>query len=267
MKPKQALIDCRSHADFCQGHLPQACNLPAQTLSERMHELPDASMPIVLCGALTDMHQASQFLQEKGYQVVEQRLWQSEFAQVMGATSQRLWQPSPLVLQFVSQTMSQQAVLGGKGLDIACGAGRDAVFLAMHGWQMTGVDVKQPTLARVRQLADSQSVHVDTLCVDIETGQDPFAMFADASFDLINVARYLHRPLFPFIKRLIKPNGFLLYHTFMVGSEVFGSPKNPNYLLAEKELSLIFADDDVVMDDILRLPDGRPMSMFMVRCH
>jgi hypothetical protein len=50
-----------------------------------------------------------------------------------------------------------------------------------------------------------------------------------------------------------------------VGSEVFGSPKNPNFLLKENELAQVFAGDAVLCNEVLHLPDGRPMSMFMVK--
>jgi cytochrome b561 len=86
-----------------------------------------------------------------------------------------------------------------------------------------------------------------------------------AHFDLINVARYLHRPLFAQIKSLLAVDGIILYHTFMQGSEVFGSPKNPNFLLKQGELAEVFADWHIWCDQTLVLADGRPMSYFIAQ--
>lgn len=153
----------------------------------------------------------------------------------------------------------------GQGLDIGCGAGRDAVYLAMHGWQMTGIDYLPGALQRARQLAASQQVALNTLAVDLETGKDPFTAFTTGQFELICVARYLHRPLFPWIKRILKPGGVLIYQTFMQGAEQFGSPRNPNFLLKSNELSKIFADGEIWLDDVEYLDDGRPVSAFICR--
>jgi hypothetical protein len=51
----------------------------------------------------------------------------------------------------------------------------------------------------------------------------------------------------------------------MVGSEVFGSPKNPNFLLKAGELSDVFSDCDILLDEVVTLADGRPMSLFVAR--
>ena len=101
--------------------------------------------------------------------------------------------------------------------------------------------------------------------MDLETGKDPFTAFTTGQFELICVARYLHRPLFPWIKRILKPGGVLIYQTFMQGAEQFGSLRNPNFLLKSNELSQIFADGEIWLDDVEYLDDGRPVSAFICR--
>lgn len=260
-----ALIDLRVHEDFCQGHLPYACNLPMNRLADRMHQLPDTSQPLVLCGSADDLAMARHFLTDKGYQVVQQQLWHDSMAEMVDCRSARLWQASPLVESFVTDYASHISTQGKRGLDLACGAGRDAVYLAMNGWQMLGVDHRQDALTRVHQLAESQQVSVETLALDLETGQNPFSDWDEASFDLINVARYLHRPLFPYLKNLIAPQGVIIYHTFMQGSERFGSPKNPNFLLRPNELADCFDGWTIWQNRVMSLADGRPMSYFIAQ--
>lgn len=267
------LIDCRSLSDFVAGHQAGACHLPANELAQRMHELPDAAQAIALFGDELSVASAQAFLVSKNYTVsdwfIDDHMTVNTLKEAgrwaVGGESQRLWQPSPLIHRFVHELMPKYGMSSGKGLEIACGSGRDLVYCAMHGWQMMGVDVQRAAVARAQALAISQQVSIETQVRDLETGVDPFADFADGSFDLISVARYLHRPLFPVIKRLLANGGVIVYHTFMVGSEAFGSPKNPNFLLKEGELAEMFAGADVLLDEVITLADGRPMSMFVAK--
>ncbi len=267
------LIDCRPKQTFIAGHALAAANLPAAELAQRMHELPDTTQAITLMGDAASLTIAREFLVGKGYcvlheirddgEIVAQLKQQGQWQE--GDVSQRLWQPSPLIHRFVHELMPKYGMSSGKGLEIACGSGRDLVYCAMHGWQMMGVDVQPAAVARAQALAISQQVSIETQVRDLETGVDPFADFADGSFDLISVARYLHRSLFPVIKRVLASGGVVVYHTFMVGSEAFGSPKNPNFLLKEGELAEMFAGADVLLDEVITLADGRPMSMFVAK--
>ena len=77
--------------------------------------------------------------------------------------------------------------------------------------------------------------------------------------------RYLHRPLLPYLADWLNPGGVLCYSTFMVGSEKFGSPKNPNYLLRPGELSETFTGMSIVHDEPVELPDGRPVAQFIAQ--
>ncbi|MGB1257848.1 MAG: class I SAM-dependent methyltransferase, partial [Thiolinea sp.] len=108
---------------------------------------------------------------------------------------------------------------------------------------------------------------VRTLQRDLENTPDPFADFPDGSFDLICVARYLHRPLFPVIRRLLASGGVLLYQTFMQGCEqtAVGRPRNPDFLLRPGELAAEFADAEIILDQIETLDDGRPVAAFVAR--
>jgi hypothetical protein len=64
---------------------------------------------------------------------------------------------------------------------------------------------------------------------------------------------------------LLAPGGVLLYQTFMQGSEQFGSPRNPNYLLRPHELAQTFAGLTILLDEVEYLEDGRPLSAFIAR--
>ncbi len=117
---------------------------------------------------------------------------------------------------------------GGQVLDLACGAGRNARWLARQGWQVEAVDRDAQALDLLR---GQENVHVRQ--ADLE--QEPWP-YAGRSFDGIVVCRYLHRPLLPLLLDCLAQQGVLIYETFMLGQELYGRPTNPDFLLKENEL-------------------------------
>jgi SAM-dependent methyltransferase len=76
----------------------------------------------------------------------------------------------------------------GRALDVACGSGRNAVWLAAHGWRVTGVDFSGVALEQARGLAAERGVGVEWVHADL-LGWRPF----DEAFDLVAVL-YLQLP-------------------------------------------------------------------------
>jgi hypothetical protein len=63
-------------------------------------------------------------------------------------------------------------------------------------------------------------------------------------------------------RNLIKPGGFIVFHTFMEGCS---KPRKKKYLLAKGELAQRFNDFIILEDRIITLRDGRPMSFFLAQ--
>lgn len=76
----------------------------------------------------------------------------------------------------------------GRALDLACGEGRNAVWLAECGWDVTGVDFSKVGLDKARRLAEARGVTVQWELADV-TEYTP----APESFDLV-IVMYLHLP-------------------------------------------------------------------------
>jgi SAM-dependent methyltransferase len=76
----------------------------------------------------------------------------------------------------------------GRALDLACGAGRNAVWLAEQGWQVTGVDFSDVAIDNARRLAGDRGVAVEWLVADLGEWEP-----AANAFDLV-VVLYLHLP-------------------------------------------------------------------------
>ncbi|MBN3853118.1 methyltransferase domain-containing protein [Paraburkholderia sp. Ac-20340] len=118
---------------------------------------------------------------------------------------------------------------GGTVLDLACGAGRHARWLAQRGHPVAALDRDPLALATLRDVPD-----IGTLECDLEGA--PWPLAADARFAAIVVTNYLHRPLMPRLLDALAPGGVLIYETFAQGNETVGKPSNPAFLLAPGEL-------------------------------
>eukprot|EP01119_Soliformovum_irregulare_P003267 TRINITY_DN1362_c0_g1_i1.p2 TRINITY_DN1362_c0_g1~~TRINITY_DN1362_c0_g1_i1.p2 ORF type:complete len:101 (+),score=15.89 TRINITY_DN1362_c0_g1_i1:636-938(+) len=84
--------------------------------------------------------------------------------------------------------------------------------------------------------------------------------------DLIHVARYLNRDLFPIIDQLINPGGFIIYHTFTKGVEAFGKPRRERFILQPGELTSRFPSYNVIEHhESVPIEDGRPVQFLVAQ--
>lgn len=130
--------------------------------------------------------------------------------------------------------------LRGPILDLACGDGRNGIYLARMGLRVVCCDRSSEGLAAAGAIASKDGLPVETWQVDLEK-QGPNPLPADA-YGGILVFRYLHRPLIPYIKQALKQKAFLIYETFTLNQPEFGRPRNPDFLLETGELLSFFKD-------------------------
>jgi SAM-dependent methyltransferase len=136
---------------------------------------------------------------------------------------QSIAQPSAWV-----QRWSTRIPGAGRVLDVACGSGRHARYLAGQGYRVEAVDRDADALSGLAGVAG-----VTTRVADLEGAQWPYA---GQRFDAVVVTNYLHRPLFPHLLAVLAPGGVLIYETFALGNERYGRPSNPDFLLQPGEL-------------------------------
>lgn len=136
--------------------------------------------------------------------------------------------PSPWVVRH-----AQSIPARGKVLDLACGSGRHARFLAGLGYPVLAIDRDARALAGVSTIKG-----ITTRQLDLEGEEWPLA---GQVFDGIVVTNYLWRPRLPDVLALLAPGGALIYETFMVGNAAYGKPSNPAFLLQAGELRQLAA--------------------------
>ena len=131
--------------------------------------------------------------------------------------------PSPWIVRFAPLVPE-----GARVLDLAAGSGRHARWFASRGAHVVAVDRDSMLLSTMAGVAG-----IETRALDLETGAWPLS---GERFDAIVVVNYLHRRLFPHLRRALAADGVLLYETFAMGNEAFGRPVKPDFLLCSDEL-------------------------------
>src|SRR5689334_13593356 len=157
----------------------------------------------------------------------------------------------------------------GAALDLACGRGRNALFLAERGRHVTAVDwsgaaldvleerakaLKIPVrrIQRIDETKAPSRAGIDLLQTDLETVALPANRYS-----VILCVRYLQRSLFPQICRALRPGGMLLFETYTKAQLDFsGGPRDPAYLLNPGELRRAFPELEVVFYRELRAEQG-----------
>ncbi|MBN1545124.1 MAG: methyltransferase domain-containing protein [Syntrophaceae bacterium] len=129
-------------------------------------------------------------------------------------------------------------------LDLACGNGRNGIYLATLGVPVVLCDISEAALSRAKASAAIQGVTPKFMVLDLE--KEGHAPLEANAYGGILVFRYLYRPLMPVIKQAIRSGGVLIYETFTVDQVRYGKPTNPDFLLQPGELQQRFADWEVL---------------------
>jgi tellurite methyltransferase len=109
--------------------------------------------------------------------------------------------PTPLLVETAA------ALAPGKALDLACGAGRNALWLAEHGWEVTAVDGADAAIEILRTRASERGLRINAVVADLEKGEFEIV---PSRWDLVAMCYYLQRNLFEPAKRGVAPGGILI---------------------------------------------------------
>ncbi len=125
---------------------------------------------------------------------------------------------------------------GGRALDIAMGSGRNALYLASLGFQVTGIDASRVAVAFCQDRAARLGLTVEAIVADLERYRLPVA-----EYDVVANFYYLQRNLAGPIARALKSGGVLLFETYTIDQLQYGhGPKDPTFLLRPGELREMF---------------------------
>ena len=255
------IVDVRPEPDFQAGHVPGSANLPLETLRNRTHELPATEEPLhVIDCDPRRAGEAAEFLTLRGHRA-SVLPWDATRAMELGPARVRLWRPSAFLVEALDR-IAAGGLTGGLALDVACGSGRDAVFLALRGFDVEAIDVLPDALSRAEDLARRSGVSIRTRVQDLQ--RQP--ALPREQYHLLVVFRFLQRSLFPAIRDAIRPGGYVVYETFHeLNARTGRKPQNRDHLLSSRELVQAFEGFDVLISREACERDGRFFSSLLAR--
>lgn len=159
----------------------------------------------------------------------------------------------------------------GKALLLASGEGRNAVWLAEQGYDVTAQDASPVGLEKARALAEQRGVTIRTEVGDLQQGYD----MGESAYDLITDFYYHDTAMFPAVMRALKPGGMFILQNFSIAqleTNRFG-PKNPDYLVKPNELLshfegyriLHYEDTVVELDEGMHQGPGAVVRLIVVK--
>lgn len=149
----------------------------------------------------------------------------------------------------------------GRALDVACGAGRNALYLAANGFAVSALDISAVALERSQRSAAERGLDVEWLCADLD--DDPGNALPHGGYDLIVWVRYVHRTLMPHLVARLNVGGTLLCEQHLATSAPVAGPTSAGFRLAPGELTrgaetltVLQSYEGPIVD-----PDGRPAAL------
>ena len=125
----------------------------------------------------------------------------------------------------------------GKALDLGAGEGRNAVFLAEHGFEAEAVDISPIAISRVRKSARARGVTIKAVAADLDTYP-----ILPGQYDVILNFYFLDRRLILKIKEGLKKGGIVVFETYTAEQKKLGTggPGQDKYVLRPNELLRLF---------------------------
>ena len=151
--------------------------------------------------------------------------------------------PKPSNWFLAHQSALHKAASIGPVVDLASGSGRHTRFCTEALYPSIAIDLNHLALQELRQHVETGNL-MPVLANLEEPGVIPLQ---DASCGAVLVFRFLFRPLFPEIERILRPGGLLLYETFTSKQKDLPyGPSTERFLLKNGELARAFAHFEIL---------------------
>jgi ubiquinone/menaquinone biosynthesis C-methylase UbiE len=189
--------------------------------------------------------------------------WEKEYTQSQGIPTSTRTTPSSSVKELLSYIASNDIHAGKKVLDMGCGIGRNSIFLAEQGYEVTAVDFVVPALDKFRRTVRStdHSAHITIQECDLSEKLPFTDNYFDLAIDIVSTMSLLIegvRRLEAELRRVIKPQGlFLTYvlsrddgylQTVAPGASSYEVSESgvTDYFFTEEELRDVYQKWDVL---------------------
>jgi SAM-dependent methyltransferase len=163
--------------------------------------------------------------------------------------------PSPFL-----STLDSLLPRRGRALDVAGGSGRNALWLAARGFDVTLADVADVALERASREARDRGLALATLRIDLESSPLP-----RGPWDLVLCTYFLHRPLFAAFAAELAPGGWLIVAHATRSNLLRHSRPGPAHVLEDGELPALVRGLEVVSYEEGWLESGRHEARVVAR--
>jgi SAM-dependent methyltransferase len=182
--------------------------------------------------------------------------WDSRYRD--GSYSERR-HPTALLARFIDELRC------GSALDVACGAGRNSLYLAASGFDVDAVDISVAGLDRLRADASANSLDVRGFEADLEHGI-PATLALKDRYDLIVMTRYVNQPLIKSLIEKLERGGVFISEQHLNTDLAVVGPRSEAFrvapgelLTAARALRIHYYREGIVTD-----PDGRKVALAQI---
>ncbi|MEQ8859791.1 MAG: class I SAM-dependent methyltransferase [Pseudomonadales bacterium] len=187
--------------------------------------------------------------------------WDARYRQ--GAYSSRT-QPSALLTEFVPEILATQRAVSGeasdlRALDLACGAGRNALYLAGLGYAVDALDISAEALRRGQRDAEARGLTISWIAHDLDHGL-PRRL---PEYDLVVLVRYLDLSLVAAVAEVLRPGGQLICEAHLESDQPVIGPRDSNFRARPGELrgAALGLDIAEYWEGHTQDPDGRAVAL------
>lgn len=151
----------------------------------------------------------------------------------------------------------------GRALDVACGAGRNALFLARQGFAVDAIDISRVALDRARQSARESGLEINFAEVDLD---DSVPAIPEGPYALIVVVRYVNLTLYATLIDYLAPGGYLISEQHLAGFTNVIGPGNPRFRVSASALRRACANlrEQFYHEGVVTDPDGRRAALAQI---
>ncbi|MCA1592113.1 MAG: methyltransferase domain-containing protein [Acidobacteria bacterium] len=174
-------------------------------------------------------------------------------------------EPSRLLVRAVEMLAREsvdEKLAARRALDLACGAGRHAIYLAAQGFNVTAVDASRVGVEMVERRARERGLRLDARVADLERGEFEFE---PCVYDIVCDFYYLQRDLFHDVRASVRRGGLFVAAIHMVDAHPEVKPMNPEFLLEPGELRALFDDWEILHATVSQRRSLRKNSMCGLR--
>jgi len=141
----------------------------------------------------------------------------------------------------------------GRALDVACGAGRNAILLAQNGFEVDAVDISREGLKRARQTAEERGLSINWIEHDLDESY-PF----ESNYDLIIVMWYVDLGLITRLGKYLAPGAYLVCQEHLVTEQEAIGPTGTNFRVAPGTLREAVSGLDILFyeESLETIPEG-----------